>query len=95
VERKSKQRVKVNLIFHENTSSTVVNYQQIVAQLCQEIESSSYLTLEAFVMQILKTSFMCSDRIEAVTACAQKPSALSFAESSGVQITRKRNAFAR
>ena len=37
-ERKSKQRVKVNLIFHENTSSissTVVNYQQVVAQLCQ------------------------------------------------------------
>ena len=39
-ERKSKQRVKVNLIFHENASSssassTVVNYQQAVAQLCQ------------------------------------------------------------
>ena len=39
-ERKSKQRVKVNIIFHENTSSSspaaVVNYQQVVAQLCQE-----------------------------------------------------------
>ena len=38
-ERKSKQRVKINLIFHENSSSsalsTVVNYQQVVAQLCQ------------------------------------------------------------
>ena len=36
-ERKSKQRVKVNLIFHENSStlSAVVNYQQVVAQLCQ------------------------------------------------------------
>lgn len=38
-ERKSKQRVKINLIFHESTSSsvssTVVNYQQVVAQLCQ------------------------------------------------------------
>jgi len=67
-----------------------VNYQQVVAQLCQEIESSSYLTLETFVMQVLKTSFTFSDRIEAVTACAQKPSALSFAESSGVEITRKR-----
>jgi len=98
-ERKSKQRVKVNLIFHENTSSSasssVVNYQQVVAQLCQEIESSSYLTLEAFVIQVLKMSCMCSDRIESVTARAQKPSALSFAESSGVEITRKRNVFAR
>ena len=37
-ERRSKQRVKVNLIFHENTSfsaSSTVNYQQVVAQLCQ------------------------------------------------------------
>ena len=38
-ERKSKQRVKVNLTFHENSSasasSTVVNYQQVFAQLCQ------------------------------------------------------------
>jgi FolB domain-containing protein len=39
-ERKSKQRVKINIIFHENTSSSstssaVVNYQQVVAQLCQ------------------------------------------------------------
>jgi len=99
-EGKSKQRVKVNLIFHENSttssasSTAMVNYQQVVSQLCQEIELSSYLTLEAFVMQVLKTSCMCSDRIESVTARAQKPSALSFAESSGVEITRKRIAFA-
>ena len=55
------------------------------------MESSSYLTLEAFVMQIIKTSCMCSDRIAAVTTRAQKPSALSFAESSGVEITRRRD----
>jgi dihydroneopterin aldolase len=43
-ERKSKQRVKINLIFHENTSSvssTVVNYQQVVAQLCQASSACS------------------------------------------------------
>jgi len=36
-ERKSKQRVNVNIVFHENTSSTSasVNYQEVVAQLCQ------------------------------------------------------------
>ena len=59
------------------------------------MESSSHLTLERFVMQVLETSCMCSNRIEAVTARAQKPSALSFAESSGVEITRKRDAFIR
>ena len=45
-ERRSKQRVKVNLIFHENTTSSasstvVVNYQQLVSQLCQA--SSAFL----------------------------------------------------
>ena len=36
-ERKAKQQVKVNLIFHENTSasSAVVNYQEVVAQLSE------------------------------------------------------------
>jgi len=38
-ERNSKQRVKVNIIFHENVTSSslsnVVNYQQVVTQLCQ------------------------------------------------------------
>ena len=57
------------------------------------MESSSFLTLEAFVMQVLESSCLCSDGIEAVTARAQKTNALSFAESSGVEITRKRNAF--
>ena len=46
-------------------------------------------------MHVLKTTCIFSDRIEAVTVRAQKPSALSFAQSSGVEITRKRNAFAR
>ena len=44
VERKSKQRVKVNVIFHENTSlsSVSVNYQQVVTQLCQASLVSSF-----------------------------------------------------
>lgn len=35
-ERKSKQRVKINIIFYENTSSlSVVDYRQVVTRLCQ------------------------------------------------------------
>ncbi len=60
----------------------------------QEIEVTSYLTLEKFVMEIVRSSCLASNKIEAVTARAQKPSALTFAESSGVEITRRREAFA-
>ncbi|KAJ3509726.1 hypothetical protein NLJ89_g5067 [Agrocybe chaxingu] len=59
----------------------------------QEIEASSYLTLEKFVMQTVRSACLSSNGIETVTVRAQKPSALSFAQSSGVQITRNRKAF--
>lgn len=47
-ERKSKQRIKVNIIFHEKISSasplsTAVNYQQVVAQLCEVCLVKSFL----------------------------------------------------
>jgi len=52
------------------------------------MEASSYLTLEKFVMQIVKTSCLEHENVRAVTVRAQKPSALGFARSSGVEITR-------
>ncbi|KDR78138.1 hypothetical protein GALMADRAFT_119053 [Galerina marginata CBS 339.88] len=95
-EREVKQRVVVNIIFHENTSSVsgpAPNYQETVSRLSKDIEASSYLTLEKFVMQIVRSSCLSSERISAVTVRAQKPSALSFAQSSGVEITRRRESF--
>ena len=59
----------------------------------QEIEVSSYLTLEKFVLQIVQSACLASEKSTAVTVRAQKPSALSFAQSSGVEITRPRTVF--
>jgi len=93
-ERKSKQRVIVNITFYEKLEAgPAVNYREIVSKVVKEIEATSYLTLEKFVMDIVRSSCLASDKIEAVTARAQKPSALTFAESSGVEITRRRDAF--
>ena len=61
--------------------------------LWKELEASSYLTLEKFVMHVVRSGCLSSEAIEAVTARAQKPSALSFAHSSGVEITRARSVF--
>jgi len=56
--------------------------------LQKDMEASSYLTLEKFVMQIVRAACLEHKTVKAVTARAQKPSALSFAQSSGVEITR-------
>ncbi|KAG6916073.1 hypothetical protein DXG01_008547 [Tephrocybe rancida] len=54
------------------------------------IDASAYLTLEKFVMKIVRTACLASEEIESVTVRSQKPSALSFANTSGVEITRRR-----
>ncbi|KAF9558843.1 tetrahydrobiopterin biosynthesis enzymes-like protein [Agrocybe pediades] len=97
-ERESKQRVIVNVIFYENVDIAedipASDYQEIIKQLVAEIEPTSYLTLEKFVMHLVQSACTrSSNRVAAVTVRAQKPSALSFAHSSGVEITRTRDAF--
>ncbi|PPQ68242.1 hypothetical protein CVT25_005311 [Psilocybe cyanescens] len=95
-EREEKQRVVINILFYENNESTSADtpdYKQIISKLSKEIEPSSFLTLEKLVMEIVRSCCLSSDKIAAVTVRAQKPSALSFAQSSGVQITRRRETF--
>ena len=41
-----------------------------------------------FAFQVVRTAFLSSDAFQSVTVRAQKPSALTFARSSGVEITR-------
>ncbi|KAG2139116.1 uncharacterized protein EDB93DRAFT_1242012 [Suillus bovinus] len=80
-ERLAKQRVITNITFYERSG------------VHEEIENTAYLTLEKFVLHIVRSSCLASDAIEAVTTRSQKPSALSFAHSSGVEMTRYRDAF--
>ncbi|KAF5329340.1 hypothetical protein D9619_009270 [Psilocybe cf. subviscida] len=93
-EREAKQRVLINTTFYETPGTLpAVPYQKVISELCQKIEGTSYLTLEKFVTEIVRDCCLSSEAIAAVTARAQKPSALSFAQSSGVEITRRREAF--
>jgi len=93
-EREARQRVITNIIFFQNSGScSPIDYPQIISNISKDIEASSYLTLEKFVGEIVRTACLSSDALQAVTVRAQKPSAISFAHSSGVEITRHRLAF--
>ncbi|KAG0698004.1 Dihydroneopterin aldolase-domain-containing protein [Suillus ampliporus] len=92
-ERLAKQRVITNITFYEKSGMHQVDYPAIIKQISEEIENTAYLTLEKFVLEIVRSACIASDAIEAVTTRSQKPSALSFAHSSGVEITRYHNAF--
>jgi len=67
----------------------------------QTIDASSYLTLEKFVHELARTALLHPELskaegkslVEAVTVKARKPSALSFANFSGVEVTRRRDDF--
>ncbi|KAJ7077311.1 hypothetical protein B0H15DRAFT_862189 [Mycena belliarum] len=91
-EREAKQAVLVNLRFYDLDWGKVTggqDWQKMHAQLVKAIEATEYLTLEAFVAEVARVAcqFDCAD---GVTVRAQKPSALTTAHSSGVEITRNR-----
>ncbi|KAF8515071.1 hypothetical protein JB92DRAFT_2916102 [Gautieria morchelliformis] len=67
-------------------------HRTVVARLAQHIESSAYLTLEAFATELARVACFL-DGMDLVTIKAHKPSAVSFAHSSGVQLTRDRAFF--
>ncbi|KAJ7147509.1 hypothetical protein C8R43DRAFT_533127 [Mycena crocata] len=94
-ERETKQTVLLNLRFYDLNWAKLAqntNWQKISAVLLKAIESTEYLTLEAFVVEVAKTACQI-DSVDVVTVRAQKPSALTTAHSSGVEITRNRAFF--
>ncbi|KIK93312.1 hypothetical protein PAXRUDRAFT_829093 [Paxillus rubicundulus Ve08.2h10] len=93
-ERLAKQRVLTNITFFERAGvGSVVDYPEIVKKMSAEIDKTDFETLEKFVLEIVRTGCLASEAIDGVTVRCQKPSALSFAQSSGVEITRRRDAF--
>ncbi|KAF8428468.1 tetrahydrobiopterin biosynthesis enzymes-like protein [Boletus edulis BED1] len=79
-----------------------VDYPKVVQQITTDIDRSSYLTLEKLVYEIIQTAYRTSDaqlnsnsdvsasRIDTITVRCRKPSALSFGDASGVEMTRTR-----
>ncbi|KAJ7212197.1 tetrahydrobiopterin biosynthesis enzymes-like protein [Mycena pura] len=94
-EREAKQTVLLNLRFHALDwlkATATQSWQDIHAILLKAIESTNFLTLEAFATAVAQAACQI-DGVDGVTVRAQKPSALTTAHSSGVEITRNRAFF--
>ncbi|KAG0126688.1 Dihydropteroate synthase-like protein [Tuber indicum] len=105
-EREEKQTVVINLTMHkENNPGEPVqvveggnfdphyNFRSVAKYVTEHVEASDYKTVEALVTAVAKEACIgCG--IPKITVRAEKPSALTFAEGPGVEITRERSFFA-
>lgn len=96
-ERREKQDVTINLIVFADLSKAgrsdrmedTVDYRALKKRILDMVEKSDFFLVEALAQAVAD---ICLDdsRISAVRVQVEKPSALRFARSVGVQITRKR-----
>lgn len=102
-EREEEQLVVVNLKIYPGMDSTpdrkadhvssTHNYRTIVRTITKYIEASSYKTVEAFVTSVARIAIeKC--HVSKITVKVEKPSAIIFAGSAGVEITRDKAFFA-
>lgn len=99
-EREKRQDVVINLTLyldthragHSDKIGDTVNYQTVTNRIIQHVESSDYYLVEALansIAQIILTEFP----VERVRVSVEKPGALRFARSVGVEIERTRERF--
>lgn len=68
------------------------DFRAVAQHVTEHVEASNYKTVEAFVTAIAREACVhCG--ISKITVQAEKPSALTFAECPGVEITRERSFF--
>ncbi|KAJ1917979.1 trifunctional dihydropteroate synthetase [Tieghemiomyces parasiticus] len=97
-EREATQIVVVNLDLWVTLSAAALtgdhvpeqhNYRTIVRTVSQYVEQSRFKTVEALASAIARISILRC-QVDRITVRVEKPSALSFAEGAGVEITRTR-----
>ncbi|MCJ1431400.1 trifunctional dihydropteroate synthetase [Xylographa pallens] len=97
-ERLSKQLVVVNLMIEENRSEDypqdtrridghASNWQFLLPDVIETVESSKFETLEALATEIATTA-LTRYSVRSIDVSVEKPSALAFVEGAGVQIKR-------
>ncbi|KAL8779603.1 MAG: hypothetical protein Q9213_006865 [Squamulea squamosa] len=68
------------------------NWRTLVNRVCEVVEYSSFETLEALAGRIAKTA-LDSFPVQEITVSVEKPSALTFVEGAGVEITRRKEPY--
>ncbi|KAL1918471.1 uncharacterized protein VTP21DRAFT_3131 [Calcarisporiella thermophila] len=96
-EREETQVVIINLqifptslnVHREDRVPKMYNYRTIVRTITRHVEASSYKTVEALVTSVARVAIeQC--HVPRITVRAEKPSALLFADTAGVEVTRDR-----
>ena len=98
-ERRNRQDVLINIVLYADTRAAgasdaiedAVNYRTITKRVIQMVEASSFNLVEKLVAEI---AVICLEdpRVAAVDVRVEKPGALRFARSVGVEIHREREA---
>lgn len=103
IERLHKQNVILGLTLYKTSESFGVNkvstpgfdkaydFRAVVQRVSDHVEDSSYKTVEAFVTSVAQV--VCEAGVWKVTVRAEKPSALTFADAAGVEVTRTKEYF--
>jgi dihydroneopterin aldolase/2-amino-4-hydroxy-6-hydroxymethyldihydropteridine diphosphokinase len=96
-ERRNRQDVLINIILHADTRAAgasdsideAVNYRTITKQIIKLVEASQFYLVEKLAAEI---AAICLDdpRVERAVVRVEKPGALRFARSVGVEIERTR-----
>lgn len=96
-ERRNRQDVLINYTLYADTRAAAasdaiedaVNYRTITKRIIQRVEASEFYLVEKMVAEIAKICLQ-DPRVEAVSVRVEKPGALRFARSVGVEIHRTR-----
>jgi dihydroneopterin aldolase/2-amino-4-hydroxy-6-hydroxymethyldihydropteridine diphosphokinase len=98
-ERRNKQDVLINITLHADTRAAgasddiadAVNYRTITKRIIRLVEGSQFFLVEKMAAEIAATCLE-DPRVERATVRVEKPGALRFARSVGVEIERGRGA---
>ncbi|KAI0056940.1 hypothetical protein BV25DRAFT_1813211 [Artomyces pyxidatus] len=92
-ERTTRQRVVMDVWFMEKAGAAAdVDYRALVDRVVQESEASSHRTLERLVHEATRVaSEGAKEHLKEVSVRAERPAAVTFAESLAVQLTRPCN----
>ena len=97
-ERRNRQDVLINIVLYADTQAAgasddiadAVNYRTITKHVIKLVEESRFYLVEKLAAEIAATCLE-DPRVEAVTVRVEKPGALRFARSVGVEIHRTRS----
>ncbi len=100
VEREKKQDILINLTLftdiraagQNDDHNAILNYRTITKAIIALVENSAYFTVEGLATAIARLCVVDHDA-ERVIVCVEKPGALRFARSVGVEIERERADF--